>query len=107
VNCHHLWRLLVRGSSRHASSLYKQKHPVLPLWVSSTQKDMHISKLAAFSVLVFVFLTDHMDEGVSIQKIIPMLSGYAESEIRSVIMSCMEEGNIYSTIDENHFKCAV
>jgi hypothetical protein len=78
----------------------------LPVWISSTKKTYVFLNLL-HSVLIFAFLTDHMDEGVSIQKIIPMLSGYAESEIRSVIMSCMEEGNIYSTIDENHFKCAV
>ena len=58
-------------------------------------------------VLDFIKSNDDGSEaGVNVQQCFKMMSSHPESEIRSVIESLSEEGHVYSTISEDHYKFA-
>ena len=52
-------------------------------------------------------LNNDGEEGTSVQQCIAELPGLSEADVRSVINLLSEEGSLYSTTDENHFKLAM
>jgi hypothetical protein len=50
--------------------------------------------------------TDGSEAGVNIQECFKMMESHPESTIRSAIENLSEEGHIYSTISEDHYKFA-
>jgi replication factor A2 len=57
-------------------------------------------------VLALLREHDRGEEGVSIQLCVQMLPDMSEAEIRKAVEMLSEDGDIYSTIDENHYKPA-
>lgn len=59
-------------------------------------------------VLQFIQTADDGGEtGVNVNTCIKAMTEYSEADIRKAISDCAEEGEIYSTISEDHYKYAV
>jgi replication factor A2 len=52
-------------------------------------------------------LNNDGEEGTSVQQCVAELPGLSEADVRDVINLLSEEGSLYSTTDENHFKLAM
>jgi hypothetical protein len=62
--------------------------------------------LYSFSNLFVCCTVDGTEAGCSIEQVIQMMSTHPQAEIRQAVEALSEEGHVYSTITENHFKIA-
>ena len=53
------------------------------------------------------FLSTDIETGVDIAECITSMPNHSEAEIRQVVLMLAEEGHVYSTISENHYKIAM
>lgn len=50
---------------------------------------------------------DMSDSGLNVDNCVKMLPSFPESDIRRMFDTLSQEGIIYSTVDDNHFQCAL
>jgi len=89
------------GQQLGASTSYMQPHQqgfVMPLEGNFTSLQSQILQL---------FAQDTSDSGASVADIINKLGTVSPAQIRREIEFLSDEGHLYSTINEDHFKCTV